>query len=404
MHFNQSIVVKICFFLTYASAASWLSFFNLFLKNHVGLTDGEIGIVIAIQQINTLILLPIWGIIADRFGRKNILLLTIILSVFMLYGFIFQNTFLAVIIFMYLFTLIYNPITSLYDSVVLEYIEQTKKSSYGIFRVWASVGWALSSAATGIFINEGNSYWIFIIASNLLLINFLILKFMFKPPQAIKQIKSINIGQIKDVFLSDKRLYIMLIIMLFYGIFSSPMHFFINIYYIEIGGGFHHVGYAYLVQALAEVPFFIYGKRIIDRFGARRIVVFTMIVTAIRLIAYGLNSCPYIAIAIGATHGISMGLFILAYIAFVHQFIPSHFRATGQSFVYSFYFGGGLAIGNILTGFLSDRFGMQTTMLIQGSLTFMLIIITLIILGSYKRIWHSLRNISVKKPTETSQF
>jgi len=398
MHFNQSIVVKICFFLTYASAASWLSFFNLFLKNHVGLTDGEIGIVIAIQQINTLILLPIWGIVADRFGRKNILLLTIILSVFMLYGFIFQNTFLSVIIFMYLFTLIYNPITSLYDSVVLEYIEQTKKSSYGIFRVWASVGWALSSAATGIFINEGNSYWIFIIASNLLLINFLILKFMFKPPQAIKQIKSINIGQIKDVFLSDRRLYIMLIIMLFYGIFSSPMHFFINIYYIEIGGGFHHVGYAYLVQALAEVPFFIYGKRIIDRFGARRIVVFTMIVTAIRLIAYGLNSCPYIAIAIGATHGISMGLFILAFIAFVHQFIPSEFKATGQSFVYSFYFGGGLALGNILTGFLSDQFGMQMTMLIQGSLTFLLIIITLIILGSYKRIWTSLRNVSAKKP------
>jgi MFS transporter, PPP family, 3-phenylpropionic acid transporter len=394
MRYNQTIVIKVCFFLTYASAASWLSFFNLFLKNYVGLSDGEIGIVIAIQQVNTLLLLPVWGIIADRFGRKNILMLTMFLSIIMLYGFIFQKTFLSVVIFMYLFTLLYNPITSLFDSVALDYIEQSKKSSYGFFRLWASIGWAVSSAITGIFINENNAYIIFIIASNLLLINFLIIRFIYKPLIVVKNLKSLKLGHIKDIFLSDKRLYIMLIIMLFYGIFSAPMHFFINIYYLDIGGGYHHVGYAYLVQALAEVPFFIYGKRIIDRFGARRIVIITMIVTSIRLLAYGINSNPWIAIAIGATHGVSMGLFILAFIVFVHQFIPPEFRATGQSFVYSFYFGGGLALGNILTGFISDQIGMQGAMLVQGSLTFLLIIITLLIFGVYKRKWNDFRRMT----------
>ena len=391
MKTNQSLVIKICFFLTYASAASWLSFFNLFLKNYVGLTDGEIGIVIAIQQVNTLLLLPVWGIIADRFGRKNILMLTMFLSVFMLYGFIFQNTFLSVTIFMFLFTLVFNPISSLFDSVALDFIEQSKKSSYGIFRLWASIGWATSSLVTGLFINEDNSHVIFIIASNLLLINFLIIRFIYKPLAVVKNLKSLKLGQIKDIFLSDRRLYIMLIIMLFYGIFSAPTHFFINIYYQEIGGGYHHVGYAFLVQALAEVPFFIYGKRIINRFGARKVVIITMMVTSIRLVGYGFISNPWIAITLGTTHGISMGLFLLAFIAFVHQFIPAQFRATGQSFVYSFYFGGGLALGNILTGFLSDKVGMQGAMMIQGALTFLLILVSLLILGVYKRWYNDLR-------------
>ena len=389
---NQSLIIKICFFLTYASAASWLSFFNLFLKNYVGLTDGEIGIVIAIQQVNTLLLVPVWGIIADRFGRKNILMLTMFLSVFMLYGFIFQNTFLSVTIFMFLFTLVFNPISSLFDSVALDFIEQSKKSSYGIFRLWASIGWATSSLVTGLFINEDNSYVIFIIASNLLLINFLIIRFIYKPLAVVKNLKSLKLGHIKDIFLSDRRLYIMLIIMLFYGIFSAPTHFFINIYYQEIGGGYHHVGYAFLVQALAEVPFFIYGKRIINRFGARKVVIITMMVASIRLVSYGFISNPWIAITLGMTHGISMGLFLLAFIAFVHQFIPAEFRATGQSFVYSFYFGGGLALGNILTGFLSDKVGMQGAMMVQGALTFLLIMVSLLILGVYKRWYNDLRN------------
>lgn len=385
MRISQPIIIKTLFFLSFASAAAWLSYFNLFLKNYVGLSDGQIGIVMAIQQVNTLLILPVWGVIADRFGRKNILTLTVFISVFMLYGFILQQTFISVILFTYLFTLFYNPINPLLDSVSLDFLEQSKKGSYGGFRLWASVGWAVSSVVTGTFINATNSQYIFVIASTILLVNFLILKFLYKPLKVTKTLKSMKLSHIRDVFLSDKRLYSILIIMLFYGIFSSPMHFFINIYYMEIGGGYHHVGYAYLFQALAEVPFFLFGKKIIERFGARRLIVFTMVVTSLRLIAYGLISDPWVAIMIGTVHGISLGLFILSFIAFVHQFIPAEFRATGQSFVYAFYFGGGLAIGNIFTGFLSQNMGMQNTMLVQGSLTFLLVVITVIILKASRR-------------------
>ncbi len=386
MRISQTLIIKSMFFLTAAAGASWLSFFNLFLKNYVGLTDGQIGVVIALQQVNTLLILPVWGIIADRFGRKNILTLTVFLTIFMLWGFIFQHTFLGVLIFTYLFTLVYNPVTPLLDSISLDYVEQTKKGSYGELRLWASVGWALSSAITGQFIYSGNSQYIFVIASTILAVNFMILKFLYKPLKVTRSLKSLKLTHIRDVFLTDKRLYTIFIIMLFYGIFSSPIHFFINLYYIEIGAGFNHVGYAYLVQALCEVPFFIFGKKIIDRFGARRLIVFTMIVTALRLFAYGLISNPWIAIALGASHGISLALFFLAFIAFVHQFIPPEFRATGQSLIYAFYFGGGLAVGNIMTGLISEYIGMQKTMLVQAGLTSVLVIITLVVLGAYGKL------------------
>jgi len=391
MKIPQSVIIKIMFFLTAAAAASWLSYFNLFLKNFVGLSDSQIGVVIAIQQVNTLLILPVWGIIADRFGRKNILTLTVFLTIFMLWGFMFQKTFLAVLIFTYLFTLIYNPVSPLMDSISLDFVEQNKKSSYGVLRLWASVGWAVSSAITGQFIHAGNSQYIFVIASTILAVNFFILKFLYKPLKVTRSLKSLKLHHIKDIFLSNKRLYTVFIIMLFYGIFSSPIHFFINIYYLEIGAGFHHVGYAYLFQAMAEVPFFIFGKRIIDRFGARKLIVFTMIVTALRLLAYGFITNPWIAIIMGTTHGISLALFFLAFIAFVHQFTPAEYRATGQSLIYAFYFGGGLALGNIMTGLISEAIGMQKTMLVQGSFTIVLIVITIFIMGGYGKMENALR-------------
>ena len=393
MRINQLFIIKLMFFLTAASAASWLSFFNLYLKNHVGLADGQIGVLIAIQQVNTLLVLPFWGMIADRFGRKNIFTLVVFLTIFMLWGFLFQKTFLALIIFTYIFTLFYNPVFPLLDSVAMDFTDQNKKSSYGELRVWASIGWAVSSAVTGTFIHGQNSHVIFAVASFLLAANFVVLHFFYKPLKVKRSLKTLKLSSVKELLFIDKRLTTIFVIMFFYGVFSAPIHLFINIYYMEIGAGFHHVGYAFLFQAMAEVPFFIYGKRIIDRFGARRLIVFTMIVTAIRLLLYGFITNPWFAILLGTTHGISLALFFLSFIAFVHFFVPAEYRATGQSLIYAIYFGGGIAIGNIFTGLLSDTIGMQNTMILQGCLTLALVFITLIILGA----WRKLKRASLPK-------
>jgi PPP family 3-phenylpropionic acid transporter len=383
---RQGFVIRMIFFLTYAAGAAWLSYFNLFLKQYVGLTDGQIGIVTAIQQINTLLLLPFWGMVADRFGRKNILVFNMILVTILLYGFIFQLIFISVLAFTYLFTLFYNPIVSLVDSIALDYLEQSGKSSYGSIRLWASIGWAVSSVITGYFVRPEKIYLIFPIASSVMLLNWLILKFIYRPLKIIKNLQSLKLKHLGEIIMKDKRLAIILLIMFFYGIFSAPIHLFINVYYAEIGAAYYHVGYAYAFQALSEVPFFFFGRKIIEWTGSRRMIVITMLVTSLRMFAYSATTSPWIAISIGTIHGISLALFLVAFISFVHQFIPPEWRATGQSFVYAFYFGGGMAVGNLWTGFLANHIGMGGAMFVEGTLTLVLVIFTLFIFGTIRRI------------------
>lgn len=383
---SQGYVIRLIFFLTYAAGAAWLSYFNLFLKQYIGLTDGQIGIITAVQQINTLLLLPFWGMIADRFGRKNILAINMFLVTILLYGFVIQKTFISILAFTYLFTLFFNPIVSLVDSIALDYMEQSGKSSYGSIRLWASIGWAVSSVITGYLVKPEKIYLIFPIASSILLLNWLILKFIYHPLKIIKNLQSLKLKHLGEIILKDKRLTIILIIMFFYGIFSAPIHLFINVYYAEIGAANYHIGYAYAFQALSEVPFFYFGKKIIKWTGSRRMIVIVMVITSMRMFAYSITTNPWIAISIGTVHGISLALFLVAFISFVHQFIPPEWRATGQSFIYAFYFGGGMAFGNLWTGFVADHIGMSGAMVVEGILTLALVIFTLFVFGTIRRI------------------
>jgi hypothetical protein len=109
-----------------------------------------------------------------------------------------------------------------------------------------------------------------------------------------------------------------------------------------------------------------------------------MIVTMLRMFAYSLTSNSFLAIIIGSSHGICLALFMVAVVNYVHMFIPSEWKATGQSFIYSCYFGGGIAIGNAWIGFLSQLISVKATMAVESGLTLILIIATLIVFRSIK--------------------
>jgi PPP family 3-phenylpropionic acid transporter len=84
---------------------------------------------------------------------------------------------------------------------------------------------------------------------------------------------------------------------------------FINLYYTEIGALNTQIGIAFAVQSICELPFLFFGALLIEKYGVKRIIIFTLLVAALRMFLYGLTTNPWIAIAIGCTHGITLGLF-----------------------------------------------------------------------------------------------
>lgn len=365
------------FFISFAAFSSWLSYFNVYLKEVPHLSGFEIGIIAALQQFNTLFIVPIWGMFADKYGRKRVLGISLFLSTFFLLIFMVDTQFIYYILFMIIFTSVYNPLSTLIDSIGLDFEEESKTISYGEIRLWGSIGWAVSSIVTGQFINDDNLSMIFPVASGLLFISTLITVFIYKPLSVQRGINVVNFDQIKNLLKGNTSLLNFLILIFMYAVLAAPTYLFINMYYNEIGATTSQIGLAYGVQAFSELPFFFFGKRIIKKFGSIPVFVFVLIITAVRMVFYGLNDNPWLAIAAGVFQGLSIALFLLAVIEYVHNIVPNQLRSTGQSLIYTF-FSVGICFGNLFAGYMKDSISIQNVMIINA--VFILILVLLLAL------------------------
>jgi predicted MFS family arabinose efflux permease len=82
---------------------------------------------------------------------------------------------------------------------------------------------------------------------------------------------------------------------------------------------------------------------------------------------------------------------MVAVVNYVHRFIPTEWKATGQSLIYACYFGGGLALGNAWIGYVSQRISVKSTMAVESGLTLVLILATLITFRIMKPVGETFR-------------
>ena len=66
--------VRALYLFLYIGLAAWSTQFYAFLERDRSLTGVEIGALAAVQQINNMLILPIWGMISDRYGKRKIFL------------------------------------------------------------------------------------------------------------------------------------------------------------------------------------------------------------------------------------------------------------------------------------------------------------------------------------------
>jgi MFS transporter, PPP family, 3-phenylpropionic acid transporter len=357
----QVRIVKLIYFLLYSAFASWLSFFYVFLKDEPGLSGMEIGSIAAIQQISSIFIVPIWGFLADRYGRRNVFMLSLLLSSAAILGFMHHGGFAFYLFFMLAFTFVYNPLTSLVDSIALDCAEQYQGVNYGQLRLWASIGWAVSALGTGYLLNYTGIWFIFPLASSILAATLLVVLLAYKPIKPNNLPKALSVKLVSDILKGSPQLVFFLFLIVAFTMFSAPIHLFISLYYEEIGASSQQMGLAFAVQSVCELPFFFYGNAIVQRYGIKRTFLFTMAVTAIRMLLYGLISNPYAAIAIGTSHGICLALFLVCMVSFVHRIVPPELKSTGQSMIYTA-FAAGICIGNLLTGYINDAASIQDAM------------------------------------------
>lgn len=339
----------------YMGFAIWRVYYNVYLENN-GLKGAEIGTLNATMLATILVVITIWGIIADKKGIRPTLRIATIITAISIFFLGYFTSFWILLIYIPLLTLFYHPLGPLTDALAVQFSVTDKKHTFGSFRLWGSLGWALASILGAIVFKLKliNIEYIFKISAVLfiLLIFFLTTrkrKRIFKPnfePLPLKEI------------LKNRPLLLFFGIIILYGFTCSPINSFYNLYYVDLGSGNDIIGIAYAIMAFSEVPLFIVGDRISKKFGAQSVILIAMLTMLIRFIIYGFIPNVYLALAVGALQGISLAFFIVGAVEFIPKLMPKERHATAQSFIWGGYIGIGQMIGNLIIGFLLDTTGM----------------------------------------------
>ncbi len=334
--------------------------FSVPLLDERGLGPAEMGLVLSIAGLTSLLAYPIWGAIADGWlGRRRTIVLTAIIAAFgglliLLAGSDPWSLTLALSVSLVGAT-VWFP---LLDALTLDLLGDGS-SGYGRIRVWASAGWAASATIGGamwVVVGPGPVFASFIIAA--LLVAGLTLRAV-GPASGAHPRPSLPRPSPRSwlpLFLTPVLLGFML------GLFITSMgeHAswrYISLRILDQGGNVFLVGLAAALPAIVEIPVFASSGRLAARMGLRWLFVSGALVAAVLMVLVAIAPEPWMVTALRTLDGASYALRYVAMVLIIGVLLPRHLYAMGQSVAWFVYAGIAPIVADAVGGLIYDRLG-----------------------------------------------
>jgi MFS family permease len=369
--FRPLVIANIYFFF-YLAMSTWLPFFNIYLLDS-GYTGAQIGLITGVYQAMLFFVVPIWGVIADRFGNRSTLHIALFGALVLLWFLRSIPTYHILMIYMIGFAFIQHPNGTLIDSLAVTYVRSSQRLSFGHLRVWGSLSWSMGTLIMGRILQSQDTSLIFRVAPIIYGATWIILWLYSKPEEAQRIRVAFSLSELKAIF-ANKRIVFFLVLLSLLGVGLSPLYIFINLYYRDIGASNQLIGLGFSLIALSEVPIFFIGGRFVKKFGTQHVFLFAVFVAVLRLALFSIISNPVLAVFMGLAQGLTYSLFWIVVVEIIHDMVPPQWRATAQSLIWAFHIGIGITVGNIAIGWLSDFIAMQQVMLLASVFTLLVFI------------------------------
>src|SRR5690625_917230 len=243
--------LKMLLFLFHATNTIVLSFLPLLLQNK-GLTGKEIGLVLAIGPLATIISQPFWGFLSDKYKTvKKMLIISVIGMLLFSIVFFNMNGLSTLLIFGALFYFFSSPVGALSDSLAQRQADRLNVS-FGSIRTWGSIGFAFSSLIVGEILNI---FGVQLITWPYLSFGLILLIVVF----IIQDVKTDSSPvQLSDVrlLITNKPFLIFLLFMMLVTITHRANDSFIGLYIAELGGTERLVGISWFISLISEATIF----------------------------------------------------------------------------------------------------------------------------------------------------
>ena len=345
------------YFFYFALLGALVPYWGLFLQNR-GFDAIAIGELMAILMATKIVAPNIWGWLGDHLGHRMVIVrLASLISVAVFAAMFWAESFWTIALVMTLYSFFWNASLPQFEVVTFSYLKE-RVARYARIRVWGSVGFIVTVIVLGALV-EWHGPEIVLPAVLLIFIAIWLSSVVVRDPDpephhheqpsllAVLRQPSI-IAFFVAVFLMQAS--------------HGPYYAFFSIFMKDHRYTETLIGQLWALGVLAEVGLFVVMHHLLTRFGARRVLIASLVLAALRwlMIGYLADSLLLLLIA-QLLHAATFGTFHAAGIHLVHHYFRGRHKGRGQALYSSVSFGAGGALGSLLSGYAWEGIGPMLT-------------------------------------------
>ena len=329
-------------------------FWPLWLKSR-GLGPEEIGLAMALGIAVKIFANPLIAVVADRHGERKRLMIALLLVATLVFSlFYWAHDFWSIVIVILVFQAFWSPALPLMETLTMQ-TTKIEPLNYGRIRLWGSVTFIIGAWGMGELLSKGSVDLVYWVTLGALILTFL--STLTLPDTRIAKPAGKK-RPIRDV-LSDRTFVTFLVATALIQSSHGVYYTFGTIHWQSVGHSEAIIGWLWAEGVIAEVLLFMWGDRIVKRFGAARLIALSGIAGLIRWALTGVTDALPALMILQLFHALTFGAAHLGAIHFIARRMDPSVSATAQSVYAATVMGLAMGVSAWVSGKLYGGFGSQ---------------------------------------------
>ena len=356
-------------FLQYAIWGAWAPVLSVYLKETLGFTGLQFGVIYSLLPLATIIAPFISGQIADRYFASQKVVGFLQLTGGALLVFVSSVTDYRTMMWLMLFyCLLYAPTLALTNSIAFINLKDPEKD-FGIIRVWGTIGWIVAglvlmgwrftSKSFEPIAFAGDTFLLAGIFSIIMAIQSFTLPHTPPKKEAAKPwafLEALKMMKEKNFAVFIIIAFVVSTELMFYYILTAPF-----LTSEKIGLSDAAVPGVMVIAQVAEIfVLAIFLPYLIKRIGIRNILVIGVLAWPARYIIFAIGKPSWLVIASLSLHGFCFVFFFAAAFIYADMVAPRDIRHSAQSFIIFVTYGIGNYLGSLFAGWIKTIFTDET--------------------------------------------
>lgn len=350
------------YFFNFIILGLFLPFWPLYLRAE-GYSPVEIGELLAVMLATRVVAPNFWGWVADKRRQPvQIIRLTSVLALISFLGVYWVDGFWQMALMLAAMGWFWNATLPQFEAVTLRFLGQNH-DDYGRLRAWGSIGFVVAVLLGGElletfgFLTMPNIVWPCLLFMTLA---------AWCVPITTASAGEENRQNVWAVLKQPPVIGLFAVVCLM-QVSHAVYYTFYSLWMQQHGYSGAQIGGLWSLGVIAEIAVFWVTGRLLRRWAAERLLLFSLLVTALRWQITAWLPEMLVAVLFAQTlHAVTYGVYHAAAIQLIHRYFKGGLDARGQGLYSSISFGLGGAIGSYAMGHAWEGLGSHETFLLAS--------------------------------------